>query len=512
MKRFITAAILLSLSASLLCGLTSCKKTPVVYRYDYLAEDLSQYIELADSDYKGYDLTVKMTEVTDAVVEEWILYTLTEHKLEEAKNPGKTAPLTAGDVLEAWYRPYIIDENGREIELNVGSGVLGASGVTDGKITIGGGTLPIGIESSLIGVIIADYPTMESVALKAGDLISESDVLYISYSLLSPEGKKSYTNVRIDLTRTDLDDEFGSGFRDALLGTAITEDGKLASFTAVGKDGRYVYENVRVTDAYPKDAKHITLKATLPHGYSNYDLACGEVYYDIFPEYFTAYDVPELNAEFIRDTLKISDEELAKHEGADAVEKYRAYMRAELIRQNEEELRAIQEEAMWYHYNDVAEVKSYPEDAVLAIYDKNLEELELVWESYKDSYPDFDDFARAYLSLTADSDWRAKLRDDAEAEVKEKLIFYYIVRKENLLPAEEKYKELFDSIFDEFVVYYMDGKTAEDYDSTEAYEKARADAEVAVLDFYGEDFFAHQAYYEYAIDAILDFAKVEIVN
>ena len=33
------------------------------------------------------------------------------------------------------------------------------------------------------GVIIADYPTMESVSLKAGDLISESDVLYISYSL-----------------------------------------------------------------------------------------------------------------------------------------------------------------------------------------------------------------------------------------------------------------------------------------------------------------------------------------
>jgi len=512
MKKTITRAMLLLLILSLLTGLASCGNGKKVHSYDYLAEDLSQYIELADSDYKGYDLTVKMTEVTDATVEEWILYVLTEHRLDEAKNPGKTAPLTAADVLEAWYRPYVIDENGREIELDVDSGELGESGVTDGKITIGGGSLPMGIESSLIGVIIADYPTMESVSLKTGDLISESDVLYISYSLLSPKGKESYTDVRIDLSITDLDSKFGAGFRDALIGTAITEDGKLASFTAVGEDGRYVYENVRVTYAYPKDAKHLTLKGTLPHGYSNYDLACGEVYYDIFPEYFTAYDVPELNAEFIRDTLKISDEELAKQEGADAVERYRAYMRAELIRKNEEELRAIQEEAMWYHYNDVAKIKSYPEDAVLAIYDKNLEELELVWESYKDSYPDFDDFARAYLSLTADSDWQAKLKDDAKSEVKEKLIFYYIVRKENLLPSEEKYKELFDSIFDEFVVYYMDGKTAEDYDDAAAYEKERADAEVAVLDFYGEDFFAHQVYYEYAIDAILDFAKVEIIN
>ena len=504
--------MLILLILSLLAGLTSCGGSEKVYRYDYLAEDLSQYIELADSDYKGYDLTVKMSEVTDATVEEWILFTLCEHRSDEAKNPGKTAPLTAGDVLEAWYRPYIIDEKGVEVELNVGSGELGASGVTDGKITIGGGSLPIGVESALIGVIIADYPSMESVALKEGDLISESDVLYISYSLLSPAGKESYTNVRIDLSRTDLDAEFGTGFRDALLGTAMTEDGKLASFTAAFKDGRYVYDSVRVTDAYPKDAKHLTLKGTLPHGYSNYDLACGEVYYDIFPNYFTAYDVPELNAEFIRDTLKISDEELAKHEGADAVEKYRAYLKAELVRKNEEELRSIQEEAMWYHYNEVAKVISYPEDAVLAIYNKNLEELKLVWESYKEDYPDFDEFACAYLSLTADSDWRAKLRADAEAEVKEKLIFYYIVRKENLLPSEEKYKELFDSIFDEFVVYYMDGKTAEDYDDPAAYEKARAEAEVDVLDFYGEDFFAHQAHYEHAIDAILDFAKVEIVN
>ena len=119
MKKTITRAILLLLILSLLTGLASCGNGKKVHSYDYLAEDLSQYVELADSDYKGYDLTVKMTEVTDATVEEWILYVLTEHRLDEAKNPGKTAPLTAADVLEAWYRPYVIDENGREIELDI---------------------------------------------------------------------------------------------------------------------------------------------------------------------------------------------------------------------------------------------------------------------------------------------------------------------------------------------------------------------------------------------------------
>ena len=38
----------------------------------------------------------------------------------------------------------------------------------------------------------------------------------------------------------------------------------------------------------------------------------------------------------------------------------------------------------------------------------------------------------------------------------------------NLIPTEEKYRELFDAVFDDFVVYYMDDKTAEDYDSIDA--------------------------------------------
>ena len=292
----------------------------------------------------------------------------------------------------------------------------------------------------------------------------------------------------------------------------MTEDGALASFTAIGKDGRYVYDSLKINYAYPKDAKCITVEGKLPHGYSEYDLACETVYYDIFPEYFTAYEVPELDAKFINETLKLTDETLAEYEGADTVEKYRAYVRAELTRQHEEELRSIGEEAMWYHYNDAAKIIAYPEDAVMAIYTKNVTEIELLWESYRDSYSSLDAFVYAYFSLTTGTDWRAMLRSDAEAEVKEKLVFYYIIRKENLIPTEEKYRELFDAVFDDFVVYYMDDKTAEDYDSIDAYNAARAEAETTVMDYYGEEFFRHQVYYDYALDTLLDFAELEIIN
>lgn len=513
MKRIITLATLTALLLSLGLGLTSCKKEePKTYSYDYFAEDLSQYISLDESDYKGYKLTVKMTEVTDELVAEYIMYTLCQHRIDEPTSLGKSTPLSVGDVLEAWCRSYIIDENGKEIELDVSAGELGKSGVGDTKITIGEGKLPIGAESALVGIVIADYPEMSEVALKAGDVIGEDDVLYISYSVTTPAGKKSYTNVRVDLSRTDLDSEFGEGFRAALLGKAMTEDGTLASFTALGKDGRYVYDGVKIAYAYPKDAKCITVAGKLPHGYSDYDLACETVYYDIFPEYFTAYEVPELDAKFINETLKLTDEMLAEYEGADTVEKYRAYVRAELTRQHEEELRAIGEEAMWYHYNDAAKVISYPNDAVMAIYTKNITEIELLWESYRDQYSTLDAFVYAYFSISTGSDWRAALRSDAEAEVKEKLVFYYIIRKENLIPTEEKYRELFETIFDDFVVYYMDDKTAEDYDSIDAYNAARAEAETTVMEYYGEEFFRHQVYYDYALDTLLDFAELEIIN
>ena len=513
MKRIITLATLTALLLSLGLGLTSCKKEePKTYSYDYFAEDLSQYISLAESDYKGYKLTVKMTEVTDELVAEYIMYTLCQNRIDKPASPGKSTPLSVGDVLEAWCRSYIIDENGNEIELDVPAGELGKSGVGDTKITIGEGKLPIGAENALVGIVIADYPEMSEVALKAGDVIGDDDVLYIGYSVTTPTGKKSYTNVRIDLSRTDLDAEFGDGFRAALLGKAMTEDGALASFTALGKDGRYVYDGVKIAYAYPKDARCITVAAKLPHGYSDYNLACETVYYDIFPEYFTAYEVPELDAKFINETLKLTDETLAEYEGADTVEKYRAYVRAELTRQHEEELRSIGEEAMWYHYNEAATVIAYPEDAVMAIYTKSVMEIELLWESYRDQYSTLDAFVYAYFSLTTGSDWRAALKADAEAEVKEKLIFYYIIRKENLIPTEEKYRELFETIFDEFVVYYMDEKTAEDYDSIDAYNAARAEAETAVMDYYGEDFFRHQVYYDYALDTLLSFANIEVIN
>ena len=504
------SVLLAALTVSLLFGAFSgCVEEPKVYTYDYFSEDLTKYVSIADSDYKGYTLTVKMGAVTDDSVAQQIMHTLYEYRSDEAKNPGKTEPLSMGDTLEMWYRAYTKDESGKEVELD---GFSNMASTLSYKLGIGSASLPLGVESSLIGVVIADYESLEDVAYKAGAILSETDVVYLSYSLLSSAGQSSVSGVRVDLSREDLDATFGTGFRAALLGKTVAEDAKLDSFTTSTDGGKYVYSNVKIDKAYPKSAKSITVEGMLPYDFEDYDIAGETVYFEIFPHYFTAYDVPALDETFILETLELTEEALSSYEGETVVDKYKASVRAELIASNETQLRELREEAMWYHYNDAAKIISLPEDAVLAVYYSDVAEIETVWASYKDQYPKLDDFARAYLSLTADSDWRAMLRDDAEAEVKEKLIFYYIVRKEGILPTDEEYKKLYDELFDEYVVYYMDGKTEADYSDAEKYKTARAAAEKAVAEYYGDAFFRDQVYYDFAIEALLDFSKLEIIE
>ena len=514
MKKIITAFLIACLSLSLACGFISCGGGGKTYSFDYLGEDLSKYVAISEADYKGYTLSIKLGAITDKSVEEQLMQTLYLFRSENAENPGKTAPLTIGDTLEMWYRGYVKDEGGKEIEIAEFSNMSSTSAY---KLGIGSAKLPLGVESSLVGVVIADYTSLEDAKKTAGDLLDENDIIYVSYSLLSAtDGQTSKSSVRIDLSDEALDEEFGAGFRDALIGKAIPKSGEmLASFTTVGKDGSLVYKDFKIATAYPNDSNYLTVEARLPYDYEDYELAGNTIYFDIFPHYFTAYAVPELTDEFILENLEaleVTEKMLSDFDGDTLVEKYKALVKEALSESREEQLASIKEEAMWHQYNDKALIIEYPEDALMAVYTADVAEIELVWSQYKESYPKLDDFACAYLSLGSGTDWHESLMETARAEVKEKLIFYYIIKEEGLLVPEGEFEVLYDEMFCEYVDYYLEGKTEEDYKSKEEYEKARLDAEEAVLGYYGESFFIDQVYYQYALGAVLDFAVVEIIE
>jgi FKBP-type peptidyl-prolyl cis-trans isomerase (trigger factor) len=146
--------------------------------------------------------------------------------------------------------------------------------------------------------------------------------------------------------------------------------------------------------------------------------------------------VPELDAKFINETLKLTDEMLAEYEGADTVEKYRAYVRAELTRQHEEELRSIGEEAMWYHYNDAAKVIAYPEDAVMFYYDYQYD----MYSYYAAMYGmDYNTFLTAYMNGSPED-----LFEFCKEAIKEEMVYYAVFEVGNYTFTDEQYARALD--------------------------------------------------------------------
>ena len=43
------------------------------------------------------------------------------------------------------------------------------------------------------------------------------------------------------------------------------------------------------------------------------------------------------------------------------------------------------------------------------------------------------------LGLGTTGDWKKEIRTSAEESAKQKLVFYYVVREENLIPTDEEY-------------------------------------------------------------------------
>ena len=93
-------------------------------------------------------------------------------------------------------------------------------------------------------------------------------------------------------------------------------------------------------------------------------------------------------------------------------------------------------------------------------------------------------------------------------EVKEKLIFYTILKKENLIPTEEEeLKAVYRKGLENYFKYNY-GKTADDYKTAEEYEAALESFKSTVIKDNGESVYKDQIYYFYAIDTIISYAPI----
>jgi FKBP-type peptidyl-prolyl cis-trans isomerase (trigger factor) len=490
--------------------------------FDYMKSDLSDYITISENDYKNHVITLKKGEITDADVERKIMALLYKSRADLPSNKGAEmykVPISVGDTVGIYYRGYTVDSDGIEHDIDGVSNLLGDIE----KLGIGSMAFIPGFEEGLIGAVPWNHQfNPENDIIKTGNVLP-GDVMYISYTAVFPDGTTSRKdNERIDLSDENLDERYGAGFKAFFLSSGSSQ-----SRAAIGKqigikltdtvpfdyqDGTAVYFDMTINAVLRCESQPLTIDATFPLNYNEKSLRGLDVKFDVYIKSAVIYETPEYNEQFITDTLKISADDLKEYSGNSIEEKHRAYLLAEANAENEEMRKALIEEAMWEHYNSKVKIKKLPKGEVEEIYHQYYGELTSQYQLYYSPYySSFGEFVRAYYNLSSSADWDSYINELAESVIVEKLIFYYIIRAEKLVPSDTEFQNMYNETVQEYLDYYVNDIYAEEIASlkTDAEKEARIiEIKEEMLDYYGEEYFDEIVYYDYALDKIIAFATV----
>ena len=498
--------------------------------FNYLTSDLSKYIEFTD-DYKDFELNVDIAKPHDIDVEIAILSLLCQEKSKEALHDGAivTSPtdIGVGDIVHIWYRGYLKDEDGEEIIV----GNMSNFGDDEAQeLEIGSGGFIPGFELGLVGKNTGDYSKF--IKITEGK-ISENQVAYVSFSRVigdDTQNKTKHTNVRIDLSDPDIDEEYGAGFKARIM---LGNIGDKFDF-AVECDGKkYNYYDCTVNFVTECETNPIVVETYFPYDYSAANLRNETAYFEVYVDGVVDYEAPVFDDEFLEEKLKSEDfgverEDLEKYEGEKLVDKYRAYATETMYELYEEEYKEKVEAAIWDYYAEISKAIKYPSAKVDEIHKEYLADVEdqfassggQVYNSYTGSYNTYstlDTYAPAYLGLSSSTDWREYLYGLAESLVKERMVMYYILRSENIVPTSEELAKACDEIrqeyLDEYIAQYLDyeNKTREDYNDEEyaAFVEAR---EGEIFSYYDDAHFEETAYYNIVVEHIIDWPDVKTLD
>ncbi len=490
--------------------------------FDYLESDISEYISISDSDYKNYSISIALDKVGDKDVERKIMALLYQNRSEEPTDKGAEkfrVPVSIGDTVYIYYRGYTVDGNGYEQE------IAGADNMLSDYATLGIGSLSFvsGFEEGLIGAVPWDHRlNAEQDIIKSG-YVEAGDIIYMSYAAMYPDGSSGESkSARIDLSDPNTDNRYGEGFVDYMLGKSAPPSAKaeqkmigVLNTTPVAfphNNGTAVYSNMKVEQVIRCDNDPLTIDARFPSDYKEVSLRGQSVKFDVYFKSSVVYDAPEYNEAFITETLGITSEDLAEYAGDTVVEKHRAMLLSEAEEENAERRKTLVEEAVWAHLHEKVKVNDLPESEVSSVYYDTYDELYSQYQTYYTSYySTFDEFAVAYYGLGTGGNWQARITSIAEEVIIEKLLFYYIIREENLIPSDTEFELMYNATVDEYLDYYTGNIYDTELDAiTDEGKKAERIAEIKkeMMDYYGEEYFEELVYYDFALEKIIDFATV----
>jgi len=486
--------------------------------FDYMKVDLKKYVEVSSDLYSSYEVEIDVPAVSEQDFKDAILKVLCQNKITPETAPTNKANVTlsAGDIANIYYRGYTLGENDEKKYFDGGCNFGDTSAYS---LELGSGSFIPGFEYNLLGMNQKDYATMEKAT---SGLVQAGDIIKLTYSSYYADGTaRMAQTATIDLSDPTVDETWGKGFAEYFalkpIGTqfATNETGnKLMVETTRESDDPNAtdcYFDMTVTEVYRIDDSEkgrLVVKAYFPSDYANSeDLRGKTAYFEVYIRTAKDYTTPEYNDEFITKTLKLSADDLASFEGETLVEKYENSVKADLDKAYNEEVRSAIEVKFWDHIIANANFKKLPESEVNAKYNEDLDEINSMYASYSSYYNSLDVFAREYLGLDSKADWKAKLRENAEIAIKQKLAFYYIVRTAELIPSDEEYNAIYDRLFGEHLQSYLDYyKITEDSDN---YEEKVEEAKSTVKSQFTDSYWYELTIYDYAIEQLIDNATVK---
>lgn len=509
-SRVIAALLLVVTLAASLVTATSCKK-----EFSYLDADLSEYVEI-NGDYKNFKVEIDIAKPHAVDVDVAILNMLYSDKSSEALYNGGTVTspitITSGDTVNIWYRGYILDDEGNQVEVD---GMSNLGGTASQPLSIGSNKFVPGFEFNLIGKNTGDYSKFEKIT-EGG--LTENMIAYVSYTRTKGEDtttKQTVTAKRVVLSE-DLDATFGAGFKDKLLSLSI--GGKVDIKTTLGND-TYNYTNLTVSFATECETNPMVIECYFPYDYSMKTLRNETAYFEVYVDGVVVYDCPEFTDEYLKGKIEdgklaITLDELNKYEGDSLTAKYRDFAAKKMDEIYQAEYDQRVEDAVWDYLDGIVKIKKYPESEVKKVYDDYVDDISAeflssggkVYNNLTGSYDTYDTFAAyatAYLGLTKNSKvtWEEQLYSDSQGFIKERLTLYYLIKEENLLPTDEEFAATFAKIEQEFIdemvaqyLYYA-GTSKEDY-TDEEYADVIEECTNMVYENFDTAYFNLRTYYE----------------
>ena len=195
---------------------------------------------------------------------------------------------------------------------------------------------------------------------------------------------------------------------------------------------------------------------TFPENY-NPELAGKDAVFYVAVVYAVQYTLPEYNRATVENTLKYEGKKDFYASDAAYLSEFEDYVREYLESSIAEDVEYEKMNALWSYLTGKAVCVNLPQTELDYYHNAYLDEIEYYYDYYKsyggsafaEQYPDLDSFAKSYMGVEADADWKAELNKLCEDMVKKDMITHAIAELEG-------FETITDEEFNAEIQYWVD--------------------------------------------------------